>query len=269
MVFVDRALSERLERSEGKSNASFVEARAEVSPEVGACWVEVAGALAMFDGPGSPLTQTFALGLREEAGVPVIEELEQFFEVRGAPVFHEVSPMADPSLMALLTSRGYRPVELTSVLFRELDPQSVGERHTGDVHVRTIAPGEDEMWARTAAEGWSEYEGLEQFMLELGRVSAARPDGRMFLAEIDGTPVATASLSIHDGVALLAGASTIPRARGRGAQLALLHSRLEFAVRRGCDVAMMGAAPGSGSQRNAEREGFRLAYTRIKWAMGD
>ena len=30
-------------------------------------------------------------------------------------------------------------------------------------------------------------------------------------------------------------------------------------------VAMMGALPGSSSQRNAERHGFHIAYTRIKW----
>jgi hypothetical protein len=28
---------------------------------------------------------------------------------------------------------------------------------------------------------------------------------------------------------------------------------------------MMCAAPGSASQRNAERNGFRIAYTRVKW----
>ena len=33
------------------------------------------------------------------------------------------------------------------------------------------------------------------------------------------------------------------------------------------DLAMMGAAPGSASQRNAERHGFRIAYTRIKWRL--
>jgi hypothetical protein len=33
----------------------------------------------------------------------------------------------------------------------------------------------------------------------------------------------------------------------------------------GCDLAMMGAQPGSASQRNGERQGFRIAYTRIKW----
>jgi hypothetical protein len=29
----------------------------------------------------------------------------------------------------------------------------------------------------------------------------------------------------------------------------------------------MGALPGSSSQRNAERHGFRIAYTRLKWKL--
>lgn len=29
----------------------------------------------------------------------------------------------------------------------------------------------------------------------------------------------------------------------------------------------MAALPGSASQRNAERQGFRIAYTRIKWTL--
>ena len=70
---------------------------------------------------------------------------------------------------------------------------------------------------------------------------------------------------IHEGVALLAGASTIPSARNRGAQRALLEARLRHAASQGCDLAMMGASPGSTSQKNAERQGFRIAYTRIKW----
>ncbi|HEX2270310.1 MAG TPA: hypothetical protein VHH35_12270 [Pyrinomonadaceae bacterium] len=35
----------------------------------------------------------------------------------------------------------------------------------------------------------------------------------------------------------------------------------------GCTIGMMGALPGSGSQRNAERHGFRIAYTRTKWQL--
>ena len=53
--------------------------------------------------------------------------------------------------------------------------------------------------------------------------------------------------------------------RRQGAQAALLEERLRFAADRGCDVAMMCALPGRASQRNAQRQGFRIAYTRIKW----
>ena len=35
----------------------------------------------------------------------------------------------------------------------------------------------------------------------------------------------------------------------------------------GCDLAMMCAEPGSASQRSAQRQGFRIAYTRIKWQL--
>jgi GNAT superfamily N-acetyltransferase len=134
--------------------------------------------------------------------------------------------------------------------------------------VRIARPEERELWARTAAEGWSEAEEYAHLILDLARVSASRPDAPCFLAELDGRAIATGGLSIHEGVALLAGASTIPAARKRGAQRALLEARLTHAAACGCDLAMMGAEPGSASQRNAERQGFRIAYTRIKWGRG-
>ena len=96
-------------------------------------------------------------------------------------------------------------------------------------------------------------------------VAVATSGAHLYLAELDGRPVATAAMRMHEGVALMAGASTIPSARGRGAQLALLERRLHDAGENACNLAMMGALPGSISQRNAERHGFRIAYTRIKW----
>ena len=88
-----------------------------------------------------------------------------------------------------------------------------------------------------------------------------------FFAERDGEPIATAALFMHEGTALLAGASTVPAGRRQGAQNALLDTRLQTAASNGCDLAMMVAAPGSASQRNAERQGFRIAYTRTKWML--
>ena len=134
MIFSDKNLSQKLELTEARSNAAFVEARAKISPEIGAEWIEVAGTYAMFDGIKSPLTQTFGLGVFEEITDKELDELEAFFKKQGA-------------------------------------------------------------------------------------------------------------------------------------QTALLDARLKFAKAQGCQIAIMGALPGSQSQRNAEKNGFRIAYRRTKWQL--
>ena len=264
--FSDLNLSRRLERAEGRSNAEFVEARAQLYPESGAEWIEVAGAYAMFDGIGSPLTQTFGLGVFDPVTPADLEKIEGFYGKRGAHVHHEISPICDPSLLTLLCERGYQPIELTSVMYR---PVSRGVElrspRNEKIQTRLIRDGEVDLWAKTAARGWSELTEFADMILELSYITAKRPIGLSFLAELEGQAIATGAMLIHDGVALLAGASTIPEGRKQGAQLSLLESRLRYAADNGCDIAMMCAAPGSASQRNAERQGFRIAYTRVKW----
>lgn len=267
-IFSDLSLSRRLERTEGLSCASFVEARATLSPQTGACYIEVAGALAMFDGVDSPISQTFGLGVFQPVSENELIEIEDFFTSRGCAVNHEVSPLAEMSTFEMLYERRYKPIEFTSVMFRGL--QAMDSRPASpEIAVRIIDTDEAELWARISAEGWSEYEEIPQdIMYELGLMSARRPGGLSFIAEKNGEPIATGGLSIQDGVALLAGASTIPSRRKLGAQNALLESRLGYAREQGCDIAMMCAQPGSSSQRNAERNGFRIAYTRTKWMRG-
>jgi GNAT superfamily N-acetyltransferase len=262
--FADLSLARRLERAEGTANAASVEARARLWPERGAAWIDVRGAYAMFDGIDSPLTQTFGLGLFADVTPADLDAIERFFGERGAPSFHEVCPLATSNAFTLLGDRGYRPFEFTSVMFRPVPPVDGAARSTSLV-VRVARHDEEDAWARTAAAGWSESRAVESFMRDIGRLSMARADTACFVAEWGGEPIATGMLSFHEGVALFAGASTVPEYRGRGAQLALLDARLRCATERGCDLAMMCAAPGSASQRNAERNGFRIAYTRMKF----
>jgi GNAT superfamily N-acetyltransferase len=265
-------LARRLERAEATANVRAVELRARVAPDVGATWTEVAGAYAMFDGPQSPITQTFGLGMFQPPTAEDYSALEAFFIERGAAVDHEVSPLADPATFALLNERRYQPFEFTSVVYMPLAGRfgqigqvgRAGHGEHGGITVRRAAIEDADLYARTSAEGWRES-GFADFMYTLQRANVESQAIDVFLAELDGRPIGTAALVIEGGVALLAGASTIPDARNRGAQNALLDRRLRFAAEHGCDIAMMGAAPGSGSQRNAERNGFRIAYTRIKW----
>ena len=265
----DRALSQRLERAEATASAAYVESRARATPSLGAEWRDVSGTYAMFDGVGSPLSQTFGFGLFAPPTADDLATLERFFLDRGAEVFHEVSPLAEPSALGLLGDRGYRPVELTSVMRMSLADAVTESRGTASASltVRRTARGDERAWAETAARGWGETPELAAFIREFGEVSAQARGTVCFVADWDGEPIAAAALAMHDGVALLAGASTDPRFRGRGAQAALFGARLRVAIESGCDIAMMGAQPGSASQRNGERQGFRIAYTRIKWAL--
>ena len=66
-------------------------------------------------------------------------------------------------------------------------------------------------------------------------------------------------LVIHDGLALFCGDG--PSFRHRGVQRRFF-ARLAHALAAGCRLAMICTQPGSGSQRNAERQGFRVAYAR-------
>ena len=263
--FADIELARRLERTEAQGNIDFVEARAIAFPDRGATRIEVAGTFAMFDGVGSPLTQTFGLGTFQPITAEQMDEIEAFYQSRGAEIVHEVCPLADASVFELFRERGYQPVEFSNVMYRPIDPElRLAASRNERIKVRVTEKSEIDLWAQTACEGWSEFSEVADFLRELNQVFA-HSKGPTFLAELDGEAIATGALTIGADVALLAGASTVPNARRQGAQLALLEKRLRYAATLGCSVAMMVALPGSGSQRNAERHGFRIAYTRTKW----
>ena len=266
MLFSDLVLSKRLERAEGYACVQFADARRRLYPESRAEWTRCAGADVVFDGVDSPVTQTFGLGLFEELTAEALDTIERFFLERGAPVHHEVSPFAGLATHNLLCARNYRLCEIGNVLHRPIAREEAAI--PSNIKVRVVTPAEAQLWAKTNARGWAqEHPEYEPFFLELGAIICERQGSPAFLAEIDGEPAAAGALSIHEGVALFGGAATIPEFRRRGLQTALLHARLQYAFEHGCDLAMIVAEPGSESQRNAERRGFRVAYTRLKWKL--
>jgi GNAT superfamily N-acetyltransferase len=266
MVFSDLQLSRRLERAEGYACAQFAQARRRLFPDSGAEYIECAGAYAVFDGIASPVTQSFGLGIFEDLTPTTLDTIEHFFFERGAPVNLEVSPFAGVGALDLLCARNYRPIELSNVLCRST-AELAGQENRG-INVRIVRPDESHLWATVNTRGWiHDYPELHDFLSRTSNISSNREHTVRFLAEIDGQPGAAGALSIHQGVALFAGAATVPEFRRRGLQTALLQERMRYAFEHGCDLAMMVTEPGARSQRNAERAGFKIAYTRTKWQL--
>jgi len=63
----------------------------------------------------------------------------------------------------------------------------------------------------------------------------------------------------------MANALTAPAFRGRGCQTALLHRRIQDAAGAGCDLLVSQCSPGTASERNQLRAGFRAAGTKAWW----
>ena len=270
-MFADLELARRLETTEGHGNAAFVDAQARREPYSGAIRTTIAGAMAMFAGVGSPITQTFCLGIHEKPTERDMETLERFFTSRGSQVFHEVSPLAGVDVLGMLATRGYKPIEISNVLYQEIQGAQGAQGAQsargaqGPLRVRQIAKYEADRYGAISVRGWSEMPEVIPFIH--GFALASVEVASCFVAELNGEAIANAALFMHAGVALLAGASTVPEGRRKGAQQALLDARLRAAAEQGCDLAMVVTAAGTASQRNSERNGFKVAYTRTKWQL--
>ena len=88
------------------------------------------------------------------------------------------------------------------------------------------------------------------------------PEATGWVARVDDRIAGGGTLIIHDGLALICGDGTLAPFRSQGVQTALLRARIDQAAQSGCDLIVICTQPGSGSQRNAERQGFHIAYAR-------
>ncbi len=262
---VNTRLAAELERAEARACVAYFEGEQRLDATSTAAWTRIAGADLLFNGSSSPLTQSFGLGVTEPVSDASLVEIEAFFATRGAIPAHEVSALAHPSTWDLLSRRGYTPTETSTVLLR---PTTSVADSASAVTTRVIEAHEVELWADIFSAGVAE-ESLElgRILQKLGRV-IAQSSATCLFGELQGEPIAAAVLNVQGNIAVLGGARTIRTARRRGAQTALLAARSNLAAQRGAELAMMVAgAVGSDSQRNAERQGFRPAYTRSKWEL--
>jgi GNAT superfamily N-acetyltransferase len=93
-----------------------------------------------------------------------------------------------------------------------------------------------------------------------------RPGWFHYVAFVDGAPAAASAMFVHDQVADCFVAATLPNARGRGAQTALIQRRLADGAAAGCDLATAQSVVTNASPRNFARQGFHPVYRR--WIYG-
>jgi hypothetical protein len=266
MQFMNLELARRVEFAEAAAGRECAEAFHALHPEFPVAVEEIGGGVACFAGAESPITQAIGFGLNGNVEDSDFDRLAEFFQTRNAPAAAEICPLVEMSLYEQFASRGYRLLEVSDVLIKNIG-EEVGTQPKAalaGITIRPAQPDEAKLWTRTVAQGFAEHFPVTPEMLEVMEGFFHGKNSRPFLAVVGDEPAGGAAMTLHDGVCGLFGASTLPDFRGRGVQTTLLASRISVAANAGCDLAVSIAQPGSISHRNIERAGFRVAYTRTK-----
>ena len=267
-LLADRTLAARIERSVTRDLELYADACRGLDPGLPVACGSFAGGLALYVAPGSPVNMIFGAGFDGPVTGSEVEAVEHFYAERGAQAATSLSPLADPTLAATFALRGWVLTDFENVLVRELGPAEPPLPPSGAAPDVTIVAAETREqrveWGRLSASAFDAPEAPSAEVVRLGEAMAARDDSTLLTAHVDGRAAGTGALWIDDGMGWLLGDATLPALRRRGVQSALLAERTRMAESAGCELAVTEARPGGTSQRNMERLGFRVVYTRVE-----
>jgi hypothetical protein len=264
MQFVDKAFARRLESVEEIPQVLYARAFQKTRPEIGAAEEEVCGGHMVFAGLGSPIGRVTGAGLDRPFTTEDLDRVEQFYRQHKAPSQVDLCPLHDPGVFEMFKERGYGIAELNNVLCRKLEAEERFPATPAGCEIRR-SPSEEAVATGAIVENAFFPDGAPESFRGLMAPLYQMEGALTFVATVDGKPVACgAGLLIPEHrVFALCGAGTLAGFRGRGLQTALLRTRMAAAAKVGCEYAVVVTQGGSISQRNVERLGFGIAYSKV------
>jgi hypothetical protein len=264
MQFVDKAFARRLESCEEVPQVMYARMFQKTRPEMGAAEEEICGGHMVFAGLGSPIGRATGAGLDRSFTAADVDRVEAFYRAHQAPAQVDLCPLHEPAVFELFKERGYAIAELNNVLFRKLEGEEVFPPPPTGCEIRRSLAEEADAAGNIVETSFfpdgapEAFGGLIAPFYQMDRALA-------FVACVEGKMVAcgTGLVIPEHRVFALCGAGTLAEFRGRGLQTSLLRARMQAAVAAGCEYAVVVTQGGTTSQRNAERLGFRVAYSKI------
>jgi GNAT superfamily N-acetyltransferase len=218
------------------------------------------------------LNRVLGLGMEGKVLDEDLCNLESIFASIGlCPEIH-LCPFADQSALQSLASCRYVVKGFLNTYACSLKDSAVEIDHrkpkfaAGLVISRAAAGHEAERFIQASIAGFEDGGRSPEILRVLAEIATLRQDTRLYFATVDNEIAGTAALAVldtpHGSVAHLYSDSTLPKYRGKGIHAALIQARLSDAKQLGLDFVTTITRVGGGSARNAERAGFRLAYTK-------
>ena len=273
MQFVDKALARRLEACEEIPQVLYARVFQKSRPQISAAIEEICGGHMTFAGLGSPIGRVTGAGFVQPFTAEVLDQIENFYREHKAPAQVDLCPLHDPEAFELFKERGYAIAELNNVLYRRLEEGEIFAGPPPGCQIRRSRVEDAEAAGAIVEQAFfpdgapEQYRGLIAPLYQM-------EDALAFIATVEGNLVDGNNIdkmvACGTGVAIrqhrvfaLGGAGTLAEYRGRGLQSALLRARMAAAAQAGCEYAVVVTRGGTTSQRNAERLGFRVAYSKV------
>lgn len=266
-----RELSRLAELAEAATLASMVDiAGAEMREALGLSYQRIGGGVVarMDAAPDVPsFTRALGLGMTEPLTDEVLDTaLDYLRGAGGAVLLVQLSPFAEtPEVLDMLAARGFERGRTWSKMMRPVGPPPSAPT---DLRIERAGREHREEFARVLITGME----MPEVMIPFAAAQLDAPGWTAYAAFDGDALVATGSLFVHEQVAQLAGAATLPSHRGRGAQLALMAVRVEAAADLGAGwvTAETGSeTPGesNSSLHNMRRAGMEQLYERQNWLL--
>ena len=190
-----------------------------------------------------------------------LAEIVDFYRVRGVRPWFELPPDPDFERLAeALHDAGAAQIGFLGAFY---GPASAAQHTQDHVQVLRVPREHAEPVGRLLVNAL----GAPPQAWDAGGLTFAATGAQLYLASVDGEQAGAAALSVTDGVGYLAAAGTLPEFRGQGVHSALIRARIDAAATEGCELVGALAEFGSPSQRNLQRAGLQVAYTKAVWRL--
>jgi hypothetical protein len=212
------------------------------------------------------INRVVGLGLAQPADRATVEEIVARYRDAGVRrYFLQLDPAATPEeLPAWLEDAGLEAYHRAWAKFERGTeaPPATGS----DLEVREIGLDHAEDFGRIAAAGFE----LDDAWIPVLAGLVGRDGWHVYLSFDGDQPAGCGAMRIHQGVAWLDWAATLPEFRRRGSQGALINRRLSDGLGLGCDSFATSTGEevdgdAQHSYHNIERYGFRRTHARANW----
>jgi N-acetylglutamate synthase len=192
-------------------------------------------------------------GARFDAAL--LSQIEGLYRDAGLAPCVRVTPLADPSVPALLAKRGYRLKDRAIGMVAQLDP--VAEKADAEIRL-------DRKPARVWAEAISSFQEPSKHLPDhlLSIVGAIRLPAAFATLSVAGEPVGYAYCGVDRGLAEIGSVMIHPGHRGQGHGRSLMQALMRFAAGEGATSVFLQVAETNATARQLYRAiGFRDVYS--------